>query len=290
MTIQISVIVPCFNGAETLAVQLEALTRQDFSGEWEVIVADNGSTDGTREIAKGFADRLPHFQWVDASGRKGAGHARNEGARVASGDCLAFCDADDEVADGWVSAIFRALTEHDFVASRFDPTRLNSLEAGVGHHCPQQKELQPFLYPRYLPHCGGCGIGIKRRVHQAVGGFDESLLRLQDTDYAWRVQLSGTPLHFAPEALVHVRLRATPKDQHRQARLWGEYNVLLYKRYRPRGMPKITIRNSYWELRKLSMDFVEAVKAPSNWPKFLFNFHWMLGRLLGCIKYRVIAL
>lgn len=70
-----------------------------------------------------------------------------------------------------------------------------------------------------------------RVLHEAVGGFDESLPYLHDTDYCWRIQLAGTELHFVPEAVVHIRTRHTLPGIFRQARNWAEYNVLMYKRY-----------------------------------------------------------
>ncbi|MCY7394267.1 MAG: glycosyltransferase, partial [Leptolyngbyaceae cyanobacterium CAN_BIN12] len=63
---KLSVILPCFNGAETIAVQLEALTRQSWAGEWEVIVVNNGSTDNSMEIVKRYRDRLQNLQIVNA--------------------------------------------------------------------------------------------------------------------------------------------------------------------------------------------------------------------------------
>ncbi|HEY4573152.1 MAG TPA: glycosyltransferase family A protein, partial [Thermoanaerobaculia bacterium] len=102
---KLSVVIPCLNAAATLGVQLAALTRQSWPGGWEVIVADNGSTDGSREIVESYRGRLPGLALVDASDRRGQAHARNLGAAAATGDALLFCDADDEVAPGWMEAL-----------------------------------------------------------------------------------------------------------------------------------------------------------------------------------------
>ena len=64
---KLSVILPCINGAETIAVQLEALTRQSWAGEWEVIVVNNGSTDNSMEIVERYRDRLQNLQIVNAA-------------------------------------------------------------------------------------------------------------------------------------------------------------------------------------------------------------------------------
>jgi glycosyltransferase involved in cell wall biosynthesis len=286
---KLSIIIPSFNAAGTIGEQLEALANQSWSDPWEVIVADNGSTDETPAIVERYKKRLPQLRFVDASCKKGAGHARNIGAQAATGEALLFCDADDVVGDGWLAAMGQALARYDFVASRFEPNRLNDPQTLRGITCSQQDGLQSYSYPPYLPHSGGCGLGVKRAIHEAVGGFDESLLRLQDTDYCWRIQLAGTELHFIPQAVMHIRYRPKANDAYRQARLWGEYNVLLYKRYRPLGMPKLSWKKSLRAWLRL-LQRLPQLWHPEQREKWLWQFAWRLGRVQGSIKYRVFGL
>src|SRR5262245_44074787 len=102
---RLSIIIPCYNSQSTLGAQLAALARQQTRYSWEAIVADNGSNDGTSELAKSFHDRIPRFRVIDASATRGAAYARNAGARVAAGSALLFCDADDVMADGYVESM-----------------------------------------------------------------------------------------------------------------------------------------------------------------------------------------
>ena len=125
-SVKLSVIIPCYNGAKTIAVQLEALAFQQWSEPWEVIIADNGSTDDSIAIVERYRHRLPHLRIVDASARKGQPYALNVGAQAASGEALVFCDADDEVGPGWLAAMGEALSKYDFVACRFETKKLNS--------------------------------------------------------------------------------------------------------------------------------------------------------------------
>src|SRR5204862_175427 len=76
----VSVLIPVRNAARLLPDQLNALAAQDYDGPWEVVVADNGSSDGSASVARRLAGRLPSLRVVDASGRRGAGPARNAGA------------------------------------------------------------------------------------------------------------------------------------------------------------------------------------------------------------------
>jgi glycosyltransferase involved in cell wall biosynthesis len=110
---KLSVVIPCFNAASTLGTQLEALARQRYNQDWEVIIADNGSTDGSLAVAESYKSRLPGLRVVDSSDRRGAAHARNIGALNSTGDHLLYCDADDEVAPGWMAAMAEALSRHE---------------------------------------------------------------------------------------------------------------------------------------------------------------------------------
>ncbi|GBD98061.1 putative glycosyltransferase EpsJ [bacterium BMS3Abin07] len=284
---KLSVIIPCLDAESTIGIQLEALYRQDWAEPWEVIVSDNGSTDKTLEIIEGYKKKLTNLHIVDSSDRKGVSHARNVGARCAKGESLAFCDADDEIAPGWVAAIGEATSKYDFVASRFEMKKLN-LKLFYRKH-QQETGLSTYGYPPFLSHAGGSGLAVKRSIHDKTGGFDESMPRLNDTDYCWRIQLKGIKLHFAKDAVVHVRNRNTLKDNFRQARLWGEYNVFLYKKYLPFGMPKLSWKAGIKSWIRLLM-CISRILDKENRCSWIFSFGWCVGRLYGSIKYRVLAL
>jgi glycosyltransferase involved in cell wall biosynthesis len=288
---KLSVIVPCHNDAETLSIQLQALAKQEWSEPWEVIFSDNGSSDESREIAKQFQNCLPNFRIIDSSEVRGPAHARNMGAKAATGEALAFCDADDEVAPGWVEAIGDALSKYDFVASRFEVTKLNeSWAIRARGDEPQRDGLQPYKYPPYLPHSGGSGLGVKRSIHEAVNGFDETMVALEDTDYCWRIQLMGIELHFVPDATIHCRYRNSLMEMYCQASLWAEYNVLLYKKYQTFGMPRLSKKAGIRRSLKLFKQFPTAICHPEERPGWIWQFGRFSGRLQGSIKYRVFAL
>jgi glycosyltransferase involved in cell wall biosynthesis len=285
---KLSVVIPCYNAEDTLAEQLDALSGQSWDQPWEVVLADNRSTDRSREIAEGFRDRMPNLRIVEASARQGQPFALNVGAEAALGTSLAFCDADDVVGDGWVAAIGNALAEHDFVACRWDVTRLNTEAVQRSRGNAQVGGLQPYTNPPFLPHAGGGTLGVKRALHLEVGGFDETLPVLHDTDYCWRLQLRGVTLHFVTDAVVHVRYRDTWRGVYQQARSYGAYNVLLYKLYRDRGMPAIDWRRGLkgWIGVVKGSVFLYRPSARLPWARRL---GWVIGRLEGSIKHRVFA-
>jgi GT2 family glycosyltransferase len=282
----LSVVIPCMNAADVIGEQLAALSRQKWHRSWEVIVADNGSTDGTAAVVEKHKESLPQLRWVDASGKRGAAHARNAGVAAAQGNLIAFCDADDEVGTGWLAAMGAALDRHPFVAARIDIAKLNPPEIAGAVRSPQWDGLQRVEYPPHLSHASGASLGITRAAHEAVAGFDEELPYLEDTDYCFRLQLNGVALRFLPEAMVHYRFKDRQKTLFNQARHWGEYNVLMYKRYRQdmRLANPWTRHLSRWRaLLRRSPHLLEQQNRLA-WMKTLGT---QVGVLQGSLRFRV---
>lgn len=284
-----SVIIPCHNAAAAIGDQLSALQRQAWDHPWEVVVVDNRSTDGSRKVVRRFQERMPNLRLVDAFERKGAAYSRNTGVAATRSTMLMFCDSDDQVGEGWVAAFGEALKEHDFVAGRFDYHKLNNPWTLRYRPNPQENGLQEYNTPPYLPHAGGGCMGVKREVFDRVGGFGEEFYKLQDTDFCWKVQNLGIPLVYVPEAVLHVRLRASLDGLFTQAMYQGEYNVKLYAKYRPLGMPKLPWRPGYYSWKR-TIRGLPRLWNPELRPQVLRGLGWRLGRLKGCIKYRTTAL
>lgn len=282
---KISVIIACYNAADTIGTQLGALAGQSWSEPWEVIVSDNGSTDQSLAAVKSFKDKIPNLLIVDSSERRGPSYARNVGARAASGEALAFPDADDEVAPGWVAAMGKALSKHDFVACRWDIEKLNKPSLRIRGN-PQKTGVQVLWYPPYLPHAGASSLGVKRSLHAAVGGFDESFPRLADTDYCLRIQLTGVKLKFVPDALLHVRFRNTLGGFFNQSRLWGKYNILLYKKYRPPGKRVPRAWKRYLGDWMHLFQSIPRLRRRAGRFSFVRLFGWQIGQLQGCLEQR----
>ncbi len=283
----LSVVIPCRDSADLLPVQLRALAGEKWQGGWEVVIADNGSTDGTREVAERFKDRLPRLLVVDASARRGASYARNVGARSASGEALLFLDADDEIAPGYLPAMADALAHHDFVAAYRDSESLNMGWVRLSRRTHPHEGFRNFY--DFLPHAGGTRIGVRRSIFESVGGFDESLLRGEDVDFCWRVQLVGTPLRLAPEAIARVRYPDSFGRMYRQARLSGRGDALLYRRYRAAGMPGRSIGDGLREWLRL-IRRLPHIRGTSDRARWLRRLGQCVGRLEGSLRYRVLYL
>lgn len=99
----VSVVIPVYNGAPTLPLQLEALHTQVGAPAFEVVVVDNRSTDDLDGAVRPFMESGPPLRVVRADGHQGSSYARNRGIAAARAPYVMFCDADDVVSRHWVA-------------------------------------------------------------------------------------------------------------------------------------------------------------------------------------------
>ena len=102
---QISVVMPLRNVESTLAEALDALLAQEWSGDWEVVLVNNRSTDSTLAICKVYAVRDERVRVVQAAERDGLAYARQTGFDATTSPMVLICDGDDVVVPGWLAAM-----------------------------------------------------------------------------------------------------------------------------------------------------------------------------------------
>lgn len=278
MNTKISVIIPAHNAAATIATQLEALSRQDYSEPFEIIVSDNASTDGTIAVVKQYQQKLPHLRIVEATARQGPSHARNVGVSSAQGEFILFCDADDEVAPGWVAALSNALSQHDIVGGYCDYAKLNT---PFWTECLGDIEGNGIMNSPFLPFVGTNNMGIRKAVHEAIGGFDESLRAVQDLDYAWRAQQSGYTLHEAKDAIVYFRFRSSVKANFRRWWRFGQYSILVYRKHQPKGCPRWLAWKGLLSTAAIPVKFLLHVRDRVSLVRWWLNCAWCFGYVQG---------
>lgn len=283
----VTVIVPVRNGARTLPEQFEALAAQRYDGPWELVVADNGSTDTTRAVCASWTDRLPRLRVVDASERAGSSHARNVGASAANGELLAFCDADDVVDASWLQAIVESARDHDLVGGVQDEARLNDDTIRETRGARAKRALVRPL--GFLPFAPTSNLAVWADVYRTVGGLDVDYPQAHDVEFSWRAQLEGFDLGHAADAVVHYRYRSTVKGVGKQAYLTGYDAVQLFRDYRSDGAKrpgaKETARRWIASLLRIPMVLVPNRRIASV--RLLAN---NAGRLVACVRFRVLFL
>ncbi len=213
----LSVVIATLDGMPFVRTQLDALAAQQAAIPFEVVIADNGSTDGTVAFALGYGDRLD-IQVVDASRRRSRSFARNAGAEAARAEKLVFIDQDDQVCAGYVAAMSRALDTHRFVAARMQADALNPPWAAAARALPQTRSLPDGA----VPWAYGCSLGLRSDAFDGVGGFDVAIRwAAEDIDLCWRLHAAGERLVFVPDAVLQYRFPASELAFLRQGHRYG---------------------------------------------------------------------
>jgi glycosyltransferase involved in cell wall biosynthesis len=279
VTAVISAIVPVLNGMPWLEDQLRALGAQECDVEWEVIIADNGSTDAGPLLARQWADRHPRVRWIDASSEPGASAARNAGVRAARGDLLAFCDADDIVHPGWLASCARALDTFDVVAGVFDFWSLSGHQASP----PVPASMQQYSF---LPAGLSANLAVRRGAFEAVGGFSQELVTGEDIDLCWRLQTDGFRFAVESGAVVSKRGRSGFVDVFKQGAAFGRGGPVLYRRHRGAGARRnlaSAAKSWLWLVARLPLLF----KSPAQRNQWARAAGVRTGRLAGSVRERV---
>ena len=202
----ISVIIPVFNRRHCLAATLRSVLAQTFT-DFEVIVVDDGSTDDSAAVARGFGDRVR----VLSQPNRGASAARNAGLRAARGKWIAFLDSDDfwspqklerqlavlqKHGGNWCAA--QPVDENGRRLFRLEEVNATRLEPGI-FIIPQPVEvvLAAACHP-YLQ-----SMLVEKSLAQRAGGFDEELGNAEDTEFIFRLARLSTLL-FVDEPLAVV--------------------------------------------------------------------------------------
>jgi len=275
----ISVIVPVRNGMPWLEEQLHALADQRCSEPWEVVVADNGSTDETRSVVERWAKRAPVFRLVDASKVKGPGAARNVGVREARGELLAFCDADDIVQPGWLASHLAALASADFVGGAYDYWSLNGLVAPSPPTPSVPSAVSQF---GFLPAVMSGNLAVRRDVFEEAGGFAEDLMTGEDIDLSWRIQIRGHRCVINTDAVVSRRDRNSLPAVFGRFTAYGRCGPLLYRRFRDYGLRRdVVIAAKTWVWLALMTPRLLQPRFRSQWVRIA---GWRTGRLLESLR------
>ena len=287
-SLDLTVVLPVHNGADTIAAQLDALTSSTWSGSWEILVVDNASTDDTPEIVADYVLTDSRVRMVQAPDHAGLSYARNVGVQHARGRAVAFCDDDDIVSDQWVAAMGEALREHPIVASRMEYETLSDPAALDGRADFQSDHIETLFG---YPIVNGAS-GWQRKVWDAVGGNDEALRTTgEDFDMALRAHIhEGVEPYFAADAVYHCRRRAGFRATFRQARRFGWSHVELYRRYGRgrvdrRRERRRALRTWYWLVR--SLPTLRNERARTLWA---WRAGQRVGRLEGSLRSRTLFL
>ncbi|MCW2738242.1 glycosyltransferase [Nocardioides sp.] len=248
MRLACSVVIPTYNAAHVIHHQLRALAAQRDAPSFEVVVADNGSTDDLADVVAGWTDALPDIRIVDASRGRGVSVARNVGIQHAATDRILVCDADDAVDPRWVAALHRALDGSPLASGPAETVTLSGPSSGW----VPIDSISTGLYETWGGRTYGLGgnTAMHREVWERVGGYDEGFpAGAEEIDFAWRAWDLGYRFTYVPEALLHYRIRTDLRGVLRQQYNSGRGTATLYEKFRPpEVVPKSALRRIHHEL------------------------------------------
>jgi 2-polyprenyl-3-methyl-5-hydroxy-6-metoxy-1,4-benzoquinol methylase len=201
----VSVIIPAHNAADTLAETLESLRAQTFT-DWEAIVVDDGSTDETVAIATSFARKDSRIR-ITSQTKMGVSTARNKGISLARNEWLLFLDADDLILPQHLERMTHALVS--------DP-RLDAVHCAWARitqdgtrfkekYCSESGNLFPFFAHTCVFSIHACII--RRSIVEHLGGFDTSLITCEGWDLWQRIARTGARFGAINEVLSLYRMR-----------------------------------------------------------------------------------
>jgi glycosyltransferase involved in cell wall biosynthesis len=236
-----SVVIPTYNRAHLLPRAVRSVLGQTLA-DFELIVVDDGSTDGTRELVAGMRDPRLRYGFQPNAG---AASARNHGARLATGEFLTFLDSDDEALPHWLESLDRAAREHHAAIVCCGLTK-----EGSG---PEVEKFGRLLLPEDMGAMLGHAVGrftnggvfaMRREVFAAVGGYVDGLRTAEHTDLGIRLvplaRQNRWRIHNVMEPLVRVHVHAGPRLRTDPGELYaGAVQGLRMHRELLRGDPRL---------------------------------------------------
>jgi GT2 family glycosyltransferase len=280
------VIIPCRGRvADLLMQQLDALAGQDFEGQWELLIADNGIVDDLIPLLGQYGDLLPRVRIVAAADRVGRGYAINRAAEVADSPRLILLDSDDMVTPSYLRETVTALQQHEFVGTRLDSVWLNPGWLQSRRRPMQEVQLERTFGRR--PSVVGAGMALTRSAFERVGGFDDDLLAAEDLDVSFRLQQIGVRPFFASAAVVRFRYRKGWWAILRQERLYSRNEARLRRKHRALDRRRLGQTVTGWRDLLLA---VLQVPTRSGRARLATTLGATLGRIEGSIRYRVLHL
>ena len=232
----ISVVTPTFNRKEELVHLFNSMKKQTLDPKFfEMIISDDGSTDGTDEYVKNLKNKFQFNLSYVSQKNLGPGSARNNGVKNSKGELIVFIDSDCEADSNWLEIIFNAYKKNEFdafggpdeargnylpiqIAINFSMTSFLTTGGIRGHN----KKMISKFYPR------SHNMGVKKTLFEKIGGFG-SLRHGQDIELSNRIINEQAVVKLLDNAIVYHRRRTTLLKFFRQVFNWGVARVNLAK-------------------------------------------------------------
>ena len=240
-TLQVSIIIPTRNRKDSLKECLLSLTHLDYpQNKYEVIVIDDGSTDGTEDMIIEIRDSLTYtFHYGRLKEKKGVSSARNLGMQITKGQIFVFADDDCLFEKGWLTNLLNGFNSPKVGAvGGLDRT---PEDATIFSKCVDYlftsfigtgglRRGEGLRVGRYYPK--GCNMAVLREAVDCVGEFDEHLVPGEEIEFGYRIEKAGYKIRFVPGAFVWHKRRTSLRALLQKMFKIGYTRVVLARKHR----------------------------------------------------------
>jgi glycosyltransferase involved in cell wall biosynthesis len=289
---------PAYNYAHFLREAVDSILSQDYP-HIELIVIDDGSTDGTREVLASYGSRL----WWESQANAGQATTINRGWARAAGDLVGYLNADDLLAPGAVTAAVAALRARpDAIMSYCDFAIIDGASRETRHHRLRPGlDLQAILRSGYSPF--GPGSFVRREAAALTSGWDPSLTRVPDFEYWMRLARLGAFVH-VPQLMASFRVHEQSISFAAPPMAKTEEAILVIERFyassdlppgivamqgEARAMARMTAAQGHFRARRWGRGvrrFAEAVRLHPSMLGNLFVYRLLVSGVIGQFVHR----
>ncbi len=264
----VSIIIPVYNAKKTISKTLKACLEQDYTGRREIIVVDDGSTDGTAEEIKKYPVKYIYQE------NTGPAAARNRGWREAKGEIVFFTDSDCIPHKDWLSRLLRNYSGNRVGAAGGSYSIANP-ESLLAYCIQEEISIRHSAMPYKVRFLGSYNLSVKKSVLEEVGGFQEGYRKAsgEDNDLSYKILKRGYKILFDSRALVAHYHRESLwrylKDQYAH----GFWRARLYREH-----PEMSTGDDYTRWKDI-LEVPLCLGLIVTSPLFLFPGLWQFSSL-----------
>ena len=265
---KVSVIVPAYNARKTIGQCIEALLSQKYQREnYEVIVIDDGSADGTADAVKAYPVKYRYQR------NQGPATARNAGAGEAQGEIILFTDSDCVPSDNWIAEMIKPFKDKEVVAVKGGyKTRQKSMVARFAQ-IEFEERFEMLKKAESIDMVDTYSAGYRKEIFLQMGGFDPyfPVANNEDTELSYRMSKLGYKMVFNPDAIVYHLNHPSSIRRYTKLKFWrGYWRTIVYKRF-PDKMIKDTYTPQTLKLQILFLLlFIAAIPFAVVFPKGVY--------------------
>ncbi|MHA1791998.1 MAG: glycosyltransferase [Promethearchaeota archaeon] len=286
MTVNFSIVIPVYNAKRTIRKCVDSLLGLKGEIKHEIILVDDGSNDGTREILKEYAKEHPDLKIITQS-NNGPASARNNGIKNSKNDIIVFTDSDCEVPKDFLEKYARYfnMNKISIIGGKVKPvSKDNAFERfedfrKIKLYGTKMKKVE------MLP---SCNLAIKREVFDKIGLFDETFKRASSEDYdlCYRARKSGFEILFVPDIFVYHHHPQNLKGVLKRGFIHAKEAIKLKKKHEVYNFLKEFLK--YGLFKSIFLPLKIAIHYPLKLyiPAFLYELAYLLGELDGLVTYR----